>query len=241
MKINDIISRVKAIYNKGIETDDSRLSDRLVYDKLKSTRSLLIKREIDKKRQVSDWIVQTIPCFELVTALPNDCTSCSVPPAGCKILKSKNKLPKPIQSVLGPELESVTTMDGNKIFSKTNWVKKRYKSGDKYTSEVEDYFIKDGHLFITTNSLLKYIAISGVFEDPLAPIGLDACGETCINPLEQEFYLDGHLTDAVVEMTVQQLVGVMKSMPEDAINNAVEDPQRVSQPQRQQQAPRRQQ
>lgn len=38
MRINDIISRVKAIYNKGIEADDSRLSDRLVYDKLKSTR-----------------------------------------------------------------------------------------------------------------------------------------------------------------------------------------------------------
>jgi hypothetical protein len=237
MRINDIISRVKAIYNKGIETDDSRLSDRLVYDKLKSTRSLLIKREIDKKRQVSDWIVQSISCFELVTALPNDCTSCSIPPAGCKILKSKNKLPKPIQSVTGPELESVTTMDGDKVFSKTNWVKKRYKSGDKYTSAVEDYFIKDGHLFITTNSLLKYISISGVFEDPLEPLGVNGCEAPCINPLEQEFYLDGHLTDAVVEMTVQQLVGVMKSMPEDSFNNAVEDPQRVSQPQRQAQRP----
>jgi len=51
--------------------------------------------------------------------------------------------------------------------------------------------------------------------------------------------LDGHLTDAVIEMTVQQLVGVMKSMPEDSINNAVEDPQRVAAPR--QQAPRRQQ
>lgn len=239
MKINDIISRVKAIYNKGVETDDSRLSDRLVYDKLKSTRSLLIKREIDKKRQVSDWIVQTIPCFELATALPNDCTSCGVPAPGCKILKSVNKLPKPVQSVVGPELEAVTTMDGNKVFSKTNWVKKRYKSGDKYTSAVEDYFIKDEYLFITTNSLLKYVSVSGVFEDPLEPVGLDACGATCINPLEQEFYLDGHLTDAVIEMTVQQLVGVMKSMPEDSINNAVEDPQRVATPR--QQAPRRQQ
>ena len=38
-------------------------------------------------------------------------------------------------------------------------------------------------------------------------------------------------------MTVQQLVGVMKSMPEDSFNNAVEDPQRVSQPQRQAQRP----
>jgi hypothetical protein len=234
MKINDIISRVKALYNKGVETDDSRLSDRLVYDKLKSTRSLLIKREIDKKRQVSDWIVQTIPCFELALALPNDCTTCSIPPPGCKILKSVNKLPKPIQSVIGPELESVSTMDGNKIFSKTNWVKKKYKSGDKYTSNVEDYFIKDGYLFITTNSLLQYISISGVFEDPLETIGLNACGATCVDPLDQEFYLDGHLTDAVIEMTVQQLVGVMKSMPEDSINNAVEDPQRVmSSPQQQ--------
>jgi hypothetical protein len=235
MRIDDIISRVKALYNKGVETDDSRLSDRLVYDKIKSVRSLLIKREIDKKRQVSDWIVQTIPCFELTAALPNDCTSCSIPPAGCKILKSVKKLPKPVQSVVGPELESVTTMDGNKVFSKTNWVKKRYKSGDKYTSQVEDYFIKDGHLFITTNSLLKYITISGVFEDPLEVVGLDACGVPCINPLEQEFYLDGHLTDALIEMTVAEFMGVMKSAPEDPLNNAIEDPQRVATPRPQQQ------
>ena len=68
-------------------------------------------------------------------------------------------------------------------------------------------------------------------------MGVNGCEAPCINPLEQEFYLDGHLTDAVVEMTVQQLVGVMKSMPEDSLNNAVEDPQRVSQPQRQAQRP----
>jgi len=57
----------------------------------------------------------------------------------------------------------------------------------------------------------------------------------CINPLEQEFYLDGHLTDALIEMTVAEFMGVMKSAPEDPLNNAIEDPQRVAAPRPQQQ------
>ena len=99
MKISEVISRVRALYNHGAGSDDVDLSDRHIYAKLVSARTLLIKREIDKKRQVSDWIVQTINCLELEVALPNECP-CAIPP-GCTALKSVNKIPKPVQSVIG--------------------------------------------------------------------------------------------------------------------------------------------
>jgi len=221
MQIKHIISRIKALYNKGGATDDSRLSNRLIYAKLKSSRSLMVKREVDKKRQVSDWIVQTIKCMELVETHPNECPC--LPAPGCDILRSKHKIPKPIQSMFGPELEAVTNMDGTVMFSKTNWVKKKYKSGNKFTSGEPDYFIKDDYLFLTVNSLLKYVSVSGVFEDPLSIVYLDSCAETCIDPMEQEFPLDEHLTDAIVGAVAQELISMFKSMPEDAANNAIED------------------
>lgn len=221
MKIKEIIARVRALYNKGVETDDSRLSDRLVYSKLCSARSLFVKREIDKKRQVSDWIIQTISCLELEEAHPNDCPC--LPPPGCKMLKSKHKLPKPIQSVVGPEMEAVTNMDGTVIYSKTNWVKKRYKSGDKFTSNNPDYFIKDEYLFLTERSMLTYISLSGVFEDPLAPVYLNACLDKCIHPHEEEFPIDGHLMDVVIQATVQELVQTFKALPSDDKNDGTED------------------
>ena len=54
MLIKEAIARVKALYNKGKDSDDSRLSDRHIYAKLCSARTLLVKREIDKSRQPSD-------------------------------------------------------------------------------------------------------------------------------------------------------------------------------------------
>jgi len=221
MLIKEIISRIKALYNKGAASDDARVSDRLIYAKLRSSRSLMIKREIDKKRQVSDWIVQTIKCMELVETHPNECPC--LPAPGCDILRTKEKLPKPVQSMIGPELEAVSNMDGTVIFSKTNWVRKKYKSGNKFTSGEPDYFIKDDYLFLTVNSLLKYVTVSGVFEDPLAIVYLDACAESCIDPMDQEFPLDEHLTDVIVGAVVQELLGMFKQMPDDSQNNAIED------------------
>tara|TARA_R110000787_G_scaffold21504_2_gene63555 strand:- start:13969 stop:14664 length:696 start_codon:yes stop_codon:yes gene_type:complete len=220
MKIKNILSRVRSLYNKGTASDDSRLSDRHIYAKLVSARSMLIKREIDKKRQVSDWIVQSIPCLELITALPNECPCAPTP--GCKILRSKNQIPKPVQSSMGPELEAVTTQNGDKMYSKSNWVRRKYKTGSKYTSKIADYFIKDGYLFIDESSLLQYISISGVFEDPLEAVYADGCKENCIYPHEEDFPIDEHLSDALIQMATQELIQVFKSIPGDINNDAVE-------------------
>jgi hypothetical protein len=222
MEIKKIISRVRSLYNKGTASDDSRLSDRHIYAKLISARSMLIKREINQKRQVSDWIVQSISCLQMVTALPNECPCAPIP--GCKILRSKLPIPKPVQSAIGPELEGVTNQNGNKVYSKTDWVRRKYKSGAKFTSEIADYFIKDNYLFIDESSLLEYVSISGVFEDPLEVVYTDACKEACIDPYNEEFPIDEQLTDAVIQMATQELVQVFKSMPSDQENDGLDKP-----------------
>ena len=44
----DIISRIQAMYSKGAASDDSRLSARHIYSKMKTSRSFLLKRELDR-------------------------------------------------------------------------------------------------------------------------------------------------------------------------------------------------
>lgn len=229
MTIGEAIARVRAIYSKGPSSDDINLSDRLIYSKLLSSRTLLIKREIDKRRQVSDWIVQTIKCAELEVVKQNECP-CAIPP-GCKALRTKYKIPKPVQSAIGPELESVTTMDGGVVYSKTDWVRKRYKSGNKFTSHQPDYMIKDNYLYlIHKGNLLKYITIGGVFEDPYQAALVEGCGGgECIQPYDVDFPIDQHLMDAVMQMAVQELVQIFKSIPEDSNNDASEDKIRMQQ------------
>ena len=147
-------------------------------------------------------------------------------------LKSVNRIPKPVQSFTGPELEFVTTMDGDTVYSKTNWVKKRYKSGNKYTANSPDYSIKNEHLFlIHAGKLLKYITVGGVFEDPLDVPYANGCNEgDCVNPYEEDFPIDLHIMDALIQMATQELIQVFKSVPSDDQNNAAEDKQRMPQP-----------
>ena len=116
-------------------------------------------------------------------------------------------------------------MDGDTLYSKTNWVKRRYKEGDKYTKNKPEYLIKDNYLFlIQTKKLLKFITIGGVFEKPIDASYSDACNDLeCIHPYEQEFPIDGHLIDAVIQMASQELLQIFKAIPSDVENNATED------------------
>ena len=52
---------------------------------------------------------------------------------------------------------------------------------------------------------------------------LDSCAESCIDPMEQEFPLDEHLTDAIVGAVAQELISMFKQIPMDSENNAVEE------------------
>ena len=222
MLIRDVISRVKALYNKGAASDDSRLSNRHVYSKIRSTRSLLIKREQDKKVKTNPWNIQILNCIQLEVVDPSSC-DCVVSDG------SKCKLPKPITSKIGTGIENVSTIDGSVVFSPTTWVKKRYKSGNKYTSNVSDYFIRDGYLYVTHNTLLTTIAVSGIFEDPYAVEDFNANGDCacdtyqdqpCVNPMDSQLALDEFLIEPLMQLCVQELIQIFAMMPEDKDNDA---------------------
>ena len=117
MLIRDIISRVKALYNRGVASDDSRLSNRHVYSKLRSARSLLIKREQENKKKTSPWNIQVIGCLQLEVTDPASCDCVVI--KGCKLLKSKCKIPRAIQTKIGSGIGNVSSLDGGVIFSTT--------------------------------------------------------------------------------------------------------------------------
>ena len=226
MLIRDVISRIKALYNKGAASDDSRLSNRHIYSKLRSVRSLLIKREQENKKKTSPWSVQVIGCLQLEIADPASCDCVVV--KGCKLLKSKCKIPRAIQTKIGSGIGNVSALDGSVIFSPTTWAKKKYKSGNKYTSTQADYFIRDEYLYITHNTLLQRVSISGVFEDPYEVSkfnnnGVCACQgdkDSCGNPMDSSLALDEHLVEPLMELCVKELIQVFAQMPEDNENNA---------------------
>ena len=133
MKVEELIQRVLSAYNKGVQSDDNRLTPRHIYSTILSVRSKLLSEESEKKQKVNQWNYQTLPCVELIKTYPNECPC--IPPIGCMILKSKYKLPRPLTNYDSHLIQSVSSLDGSIMFSETSWNEKKYKKGNKYTSK----------------------------------------------------------------------------------------------------------
>jgi hypothetical protein len=227
MKNREIIERVQSLYSKGAASDDTRLSSRHIYSKLISARSLLLKRELDRKKKLSDRSVEYLECIALEAAKKFECGFDI--PLGCYVLKTKCEIPKPINSNYGDYITSVSTIDGSFIFSKTSWERLRYINGNKYTKKTPSYYFKNNYMYLYVPSEdivknLKLITIGGVFEDSLGFKCTNECNpeQDCSSYLDKEFVVEDHLIDPIVQLTYNELVNLFIAVPEDRENNTSE-------------------
>ena len=224
--VGNIIQRVQSLYSKGVESDDSRLMRRHVYDKMLSSRALLVFHKVNKKQFLSKWNYNMLPCVELIKVDENDCPC--IPAPGCQILRSKHKLPKPVNSIGGYMLDSVMSTNGAILFHEATYKSKLWRSGDKYTAAKPDYFIKDDYLYITSTRKLKSITVIGLFADPLEaeayPSFCDGItSDDCpVSPVDIEFPIDEELIDALVELTVKELSVGFRPGHEDRRNDSID-------------------
>lgn len=230
MTVAEIIQRVQSVYSKGVQSDDSRLTARHIYNKIVTVRAKLISQEAKKRQKINQWNYQTIPCVELEKAPIHECPC--LPPVGCAILKTKLPLPKPITDLNHHLLQSVTSLDGMTIYSEIGWTEKKYKASNRYTANKPDYFIRNDYLYITHRSGPKIITVTGLFEDPLEaenyPSFCDEdcnekerdCTENCGSPLDKEFPIDNDMIDTLVEMTFNELIILFGQNVEDLTNDS---------------------
>ena len=230
MTIGEVIQRVQSLYSKGAQSDDSRLTSRHIYNKALTIRSRLISQQAKKKQKVSQWNYQTITCAELIEAEAHECPC--LPPIGCKILRTKFPLPEPMTDLNSHLIQSVTSLDGNIIFSEINWLEKKYKSANKYTGNKPDYYIRgerEKYIYITIKKEVPIVvAITGLWEDPLKAeqfTNFCNCAEEevpvdCESPLDKEFPMDLDMIDTLVEMSVKELVLLFSQSTEDKTNDS---------------------
>lgn len=225
MIIKDIIQRIQSLYSKGVQSDDSRLSDRHIYNKMVTVRSKLISQQHNKKQKINQWNYQVLNCVELIKAEPHECPC--IPPMGCEILRTKHKIPKPLTGLNSHLIQSVTNVNGDVIFSEISWESKKYKSSNKYTADKPDYYVRNGYIYITHKTGIKLISITGLFDDPLEAENFPSmCKENCNDCndcesfLDKEFAIDNDLIDTLIDICKIELVEQFSQMTEDLSNNA---------------------
>lgn len=223
MTTKELISRVQRLYSKGVKSDDSRLTSRHIYNKLLTARSRLITQELNRRKKVSQWNYQILPCVELIEVPSHECPC--LPEVGCRILRTKYKLPKPLVTHYKHTISSVTSIEGSIVYTETTFESKRYKKGNRYTSNTPDYYIKDGYLYITHRYGPRIISIVGLFENPWDVSQYPQyCKEgevedNCTSILDDEFPIEADMIDTLIELTLNELINIFPQMVEDRSND----------------------
>lgn len=226
MLVGEAIQSIQSLYSRGVQSQDSRLRRRHIWNKLLRVRYTLLEQKSNKNQPISQFAYQTLPCIELITAAAYECPC--VVASGCSLLRSRYPIPKPVVALKGELIQSVSSLDGSLIIDDTSFATNKYSEGNKYTSKKPQYFIYNGYLFVTVLRVLKVIQMTFLAENPEEVWNFksfcdEECTDCCMNPLERLFPLDQGTTDTAIAMASNELISVFTQMREDKFNNSSDD------------------
>lgn len=199
----DLVSRVRSL-NKLINSDNN-ITDRVIYKELKSTATLLIKRETNLRRLWnSPNLFTSISCLEMEQVPLSECCDYKSP---CMVARSKKKIPQISEGIFGLLIQSVFS-PGRRKFD--------YASLDRFVNilrmnlrDTKKYFwVYDDRIYIS-DSDIENIDIFAYFDDDFNVNDYSACKKTddtsCVNPLDKEFAIPSYLEKQVVDLVNETL------------------------------------
>ena len=226
MIIREIIQRVLSAYSKGVSSDDVRLTKRHIYNKLLTTRALLLSREVNKKRKLSAWNYSTLPCVEIVEITSNEECPC-IPDVGCSVYRSKYKLPKPIVSLSSYMIKGVYSTDAQRSikFTEVSVNQSKYTKGGKYSSSNNKYMLHNGYIYIISKTPPIIVSIDLLVEDIMEAYNfINYCNNNSVDCadkiLEKEFPIDGYLLEPLIQITIDELISGFSKSLQDSLNNS---------------------
>lgn len=209
----------------NINSSDSLVSTLYYTDLINDQRSLMIRNEYNRNREFSPNIQQTIPCLELVLAEPHGC--CEAIPVGCKILRTKERIPNSIKLHHKQTITSIgPVIITKKRFTLIDYSRVPYVGEGRTTSNSIYAFIYDGYIYVFSKrddlDLLRKITVRGIFEDPTALAKLTDCsGKACWSP-DDEYPLSTWMWNYIKPQVLNSLRTKL-GIPVDNINNSKDD------------------
>lgn len=211
----------------GYVSDDSAFSDKAVIRQLQESRSALTKEAMLRGDDVSEQMVQTLPCVEVTEMDRNECPC--APASGCYWLKSDTVIPKfiKINSITG-----IVAHGEMPRFTFIKWDRFQYIPKSRVASMRKGRFwtVRDTgeeglRLYLYGDRFLETISISGIWEDPMCVAAFPKCGEVNVQakcfPLDVDFYTDSWLRESIMRHAWQKLVPVRQTAPLDAMNDDI--------------------
>ena len=225
MLIKELIERIQSLYSKGVASDESRLSDRHIYNKLLSVRMQLISQQLKKKQRISDWNYSILPCVELIKVPNHECPCLG--DLGCDVYRTKFPIPKVITDSNRHYIEFVMSVENGIRIEEISRQGVLYLKGNKYTSKKPKYLFENGYLYFPIQKSPGIVKIKLLAEDPaearqypsLCEEGCQDCLD-CTPIYDQKFEIDGDLIEPLISICVQELIGIFSQRSEDMLNDS---------------------
>lgn len=197
-------------------SDDSDFSLEQIAFKVNTTRALLIRQDQAKGRSLSDNIMQTISCMEVIKVNASECCGIESP---CELYRTKLQIPMPIEvyqkdlvvrvsgvDITGPSWNSIS-------LAQISWA-----GISKWTKGTTKWFVKGRYIYIINPPVVKKISVTGVFEDPRALADFPSCSGTPCYSADSTYPISGHMLPTLKQLILEDLLR-MKQMPEDFKGN----------------------
>jgi hypothetical protein len=162
--------------------------------------------------------------MEIIEVPAHEC-SC-LPQIGCKLYRTKVKLPKPLNDMGKHIIQWVMSIEHSIKYEETTRERERYNSGNRYTKNSKRFLIENGYLYFFGGYPGKAVAVKLLAKDPLEAEAIESICDNaatntkgCQSPLDKEFPIDEDLLDDLITMTIPELIHVFNDNQEDHTND----------------------
>lgn len=199
-------------------SEDISISTDLIAYKIVNARAMLIRQDQSKGRSVSDNIVQTIPCIEVIQIDRSLCP-CDIA-SSCTIYRTKNQIPKPLelhQSDMILKVSGVDIMSSG--WSIISFARASIAGISSWTAKNTKVFLHNRYLYLINPPLgLSKISIDIVAEDPRDLINVSTCSGVPCWSADDEFPISGYMTLPLKELVLKDF-GLFIQTPIDSTSN----------------------
>lgn len=216
--INEHISAIRILIKE--QSDDSLYTDQFLYHLLTGATASIHRRNIEKDRKISPWNLPSY-CISLERAKSHDC---SCVPVGCDVLRSKDKIPTPLNSDNGPVIK-VYTMDHQEIYRVTESEQKANNLHPIKKGRLS-YSVVNGRIVIWNGNpehlIPRSVIVKGLFNDVTKWADIQACGDDgscCYDIATDNFPLDEDYAFVAYSMVLSQLGIALQKKSDDNNNN----------------------
>lgn len=213
--LQTIISDVRNISTSGSDPIDFRIEDSQIGYWADQMRATLISQAIQKKNDISDIWLQTIPCLSLIQVDPSECC---ITDTQCKVLRTELQLPNTVEANSDNFIIRVEDSMGN-IISKGANFESKYNNYNKYVSNKPRWMINNNYVYIINSDFLSTINVIGIWDSPTDLTAFTTCdGTMCFSNTDQ-YPCSIKMAEQITDMVLKKKVFTYIQLPQDTSND----------------------